>query len=126
MHAGLRWLCCDNQWSSLPLLAQETAESSIQVYTIYIYIAQCTSVAGMCVYLCLSSICSLRLHTASHDRSGVCVTVADAAGNGAVHSNGTSHAPAEVDTMPVLTRLAASPACRQPAQQHLRSFEGSV
>lgn len=44
--------------------------------------------------------------------------------NGAVHSNGTSHAPAEVDCTPVLTRLAASPACRLPAQQHLRSFEG--
>lgn len=46
--------------------------------------------------------------------------------NGAVHSNGTSHAPAEVDCTPVLTRLAASPACRQPAQQHLRSFEGGL
>ena len=46
--------------------------------------------------------------------------------NGAVHSNGTSHAPAEVDCTPVLTRLAASPACRLPAQQHLRSFEGRL
>ena len=46
--------------------------------------------------------------------------------NGAVHSNGISHAPAEVDCTPVLTRLAASPACRLPAQQHLRSFEGRL
>ena len=52
--------------------------------------------------------------------------IAGALMNGAVHSNGTSHAPAEVDCTPVLTRLAASPACRQPAQQHLRSFEGGL
>jgi len=52
--------------------------------------------------------------------------IAGALVNGAVHSNGTSHAPAEVDCTPVLSRLAASPACRQPAQQHLRSFEGGL
>jgi len=52
--------------------------------------------------------------------------IAGVLANGAVHSNGTSHAPAEVYCTPVLTRLAASPACRQPAQQHLRSFEGGL
>jgi len=52
--------------------------------------------------------------------------IAGALMNGAVHSNGTSHAAAEVECTPVLTRLAASPACRQPAQQHLRSFEGGL
>lgn len=50
--------------------------------------------------------------------------MAGAVSNGAQHSNGRSHAPAEVDSAPVLTRLRASAACRQPAQQHLRSFEG--
>lgn len=45
--------------------------------------------------------------------------------NGAsVHSNGTSHAPAEVHAVPVLTRMAATSASRDLAQDHLRTFGG--
>ncbi|KAL3159412.1 hypothetical protein ABBQ38_009842 [Trebouxia sp. C0009 RCD-2024] len=40
------------------------------------------------------------------------------------HSNGRSHAPAEVDSIPVLTRLTASSACRQPAQQYMDNLFG--
>ena len=50
--------------------------------------------------------------------------MAGAVSSGIVHSNGKSHAPAEVDSTPVLTRLTASPACRQPARQHLGTLFG--
>lgn len=44
--------------------------------------------------------------------------------SGPRHSNGRSHAPAEVDSTPVLTRLTASPACRQPARHNLDTLFG--
>lgn len=50
--------------------------------------------------------------------------MAGAVSSGPVHSNGRSHAPAEVDSTPVLTRLTASSACRQPARQHLDTLFG--
>ena len=53
-----------------------------------------------------------------------CWRVAGTVSHSAMHSNGKSHAPAEVDSTPVLTRLTASSACRQPAQQHLDSLFG--
>ena len=47
--------------------------------------------------------------------------------NGAsVHSNGTSSGPAEVHAVPVLTRLAATTASQDLAQDHLRSFGGET